>query len=134
MWYYINMNLEEYIKFHKINKEKSLDFVSYLYYLMDKYKFDSVTLYNKANISKQLFSSVISNKSKPSINFIIKIVFAMHLNNHECKYLLKKASFTLASNSNYSLIIRYFIESNNFDLNKLNEALIKYGYQDKIIY
>ena len=33
------MNLEEYIKFHKINKEKSLDFVSYLYYLMDKYKF-----------------------------------------------------------------------------------------------
>ena len=74
MWYYINMNLEECIKFHKINKEKSLDFVSYLYYLMDKYKFDSVSLYNKANISKQLFSSVISNKSKPSINFIIKIV------------------------------------------------------------
>lgn len=134
MWYYINMNLEEYIKFHKINKEKSLDFVSYLYYLMDKYKFDSVSLYNKANISKQLFSSVISNKSKPSINFIIKIVFAMHLNNHECKYLLKKANFTLSSNSNYSLIIRYFIESNNYNLYDLNEALIKYGYQDKIIY
>ena len=32
---------------------------------------------------------------------LIKVVFALELNNHECKYLLKKAGYTLSSANNY---------------------------------
>ncbi len=127
------MTLEEYLAFHKKSKEKSCDLVTYLYYLMDKYDFDAPTLYNKANISKQLYSAIISGKTNPSLNTLLKIVFAMKLTNHECKYLLKKGSFTLASSSIYSLITRYCLENKIYELHKVNDLLASYGYKNKII-
>lgn len=103
-------SLNQFIQKHKTNKEKSSSFVEYLYFLMDKYGFVNASdLYNKANISRQLWSSIISNKSNPSLNVCLKIIFTLHVNNHECKYLLKKAGYTLASSNNFALIIRYVL-------------------------
>ena len=125
--------IEEFILKHSKSKEKRRDFTSYLYYLLDKYEIDNVTFYKKADISRQVYSSLISNKVNPSLNTLIKIIFALKLTNHEAKYLLKKANYTLSSSSNYSLVIRYYIENRIFDIDKLNESLIKYGYEDRII-
>ena len=112
-----------------------MKFISYLYELMNKYGFDKNSdLYNKANITRQNWSSIISGKSTPSLNTTLKIVFALKLNNHECKYLLKKAGYTLSSSSNYSLIIRYCIENNIYDLNTVNKYLTEYGFDDNLIY
>ena len=126
--------LEEFIKKHNSNKEKTSSFVEYLYSLMDKYGFENASdLYNKANISRQLWSSIISEKSNPSLNVCLKIAFAMHVTNHECKYLLKKAGYTLASSNKYSLIIRYAIENRIYDIYKVNELLEQNGYADSLI-
>ena len=122
--------IDEYISRHRANKEKANDFVSYLYELMDKYGFDkSSNLYDKANISRQYWHKIISNECSPSLETVLKLVFALHLNNHECKYLLKKAGYTLASSSTYSLVIRYCIENKIYDLNKVNDHLKEYGYK-----
>ena len=122
--------LEEYIEKHKSNKEKSSEFVVYLYELMDKYGFDkNSSLYDKANISRQYWHKLISNECSPSLETVLKLVFALKLNNHECKYLLKKAGYTLSSSSTYSLIIRYCIENKIYDLNKVNDYLEKYAYK-----
>ena len=122
--------IDEYISRHRANKEKANDFVSYLYELMDKYGFDkSSDLYDKANISRQYWHKIISNECSPSLETVLKLVFALHLNNHECKYLLKKTGYTLASSSTYSLIIRYCIENKIYELNKINDYLEKYGYK-----
>ena len=132
------MNKKEvvlYIEKHQKNKERSSSFVDYLYLMMDKYGFDKASdLYNKANISRQLWSSLISEKSHPSLEICIKLVFALKLNNIECKLFLKKAGFTLASASKYSLIIRYALEHNVYDLNELNKILEEFGYEDSLIY
>lgn len=54
-------DLDAYIKSHQKDVEKSSSFVEYLYSLMDKCGFsDASDLYNKANISRQLYSSIIS--------------------------------------------------------------------------
>ena len=128
-------DLETFIKEHRRNEEKSKDFVSYLYQLMDERGYSKNSdLYNKANISRQTWSLIISNKINPSLNSVLKIVFALELNNHECKFLLKKAGYTLASSSTYSLIIRYCIENKIYDLIKVNELLEKNGYKDSLIY
>ena len=120
--------LDAYIKRHKVNEEKSSSFVEYLYSLMDKYGFaDASELYNKANISRQLYSSIISNKSHPSINVCLKLAFALKVNNHECKYLLKKAGFTLSSSSEFALIIRYSFENKIYDLYEVNKLLESHG-------
>lgn len=128
-------SLNQFIQKHKANKEKSSSFVEYLYFLMDKYGFVNASdLYNKANISRQLWSSIISNKSNPSLNVCLKIIFTLHVNNHECKYLLKKAGYTLASSNNFALIIRYAIENKIYDINKVNDLLEKNGYEDSLIF
>ena len=125
------MNLDQYIKKHQSNLEKSSDFSAYLFELIDKHGFAKDSdVYNKANISRQSWSLIISGKVKPSLNTLIKIVFALHLDNHECKYLLKKAGFTLSSSSEFSLIIRYFIENKKYNIYELNETLARYGYEE----
>lgn len=121
-------NLELYIEEHQKNEEKSQSFVEYLYALMDKYKIENpADIYNKVFISRQLWSSIISEKSAPSLNVCVKIALAMHLNNHECKYLLKKAGYTLSSSNRFALIIRYAIENGIYDIYKVNDLLIDNG-------
>lgn len=127
-------SLEEFINKHRSNKEKSSSFVEYLYSLMDKYGFENAAdLYNKANISRQLWSSIISEKSNPSLNVCLKLSFAMRVTNHECKYLLKKAGYTLASSNKFALIIRYAIENKIYDICEVNELLEKNGFADSLI-
>ena len=128
-------DLKTYIAKHKANKEKADDFVTYLSNLIKEHGYgkDSI-VYNKANVSKQTWSSIMSGKHTPSLHNLIKIVFALELNNHECKYLLKKAGYTLSSSNNYYLIIRYCIENKIYDLSKLNDLLIENGYKDSLIY
>ena len=117
-------SLKEYIVRHRINKEKTNDFVTYLYELMDKYGFDKNSdLYEKANISRQYWSKIINKERQPSLETVLKIVFALKLQNHECKYLLKKAGYTLASSSTYALVIRYCIENKIYDIQKVNDYL-----------
>ena len=123
-------SLKEYIARHKANKEKANDFVTYLYELMDKYGFDKNSdLYDKANISRQHWSKIINEEIQPSLETVLKLVFALRLNNHECKCLLKKAGYTLASSSTYALVIRYSIENKIYDLNKVNDLLEEYGFK-----
>ncbi len=126
--------LEEYIKRHRKNEEKKSSFVEYLYSLMDKYGCKNASdLYNKAGISRQLYSSIISGKSNPSLNVSLKLAFALEVDNHECKYLLKKAGYTLASSNEYSLVIRYAIENKIYDIYKVNELLEQRGFGDSLI-
>lgn len=126
--------LQEFIKRHSENKEKASSFVEYLYSLMNKYGFDNpADIYNKANISRQLWSSIVSKKSHPSLNVCLKIALVMHVTNHECKYLLKKAGYTLASSNKFALIIRYAIENKIYDIDEVNDLLEKNGYADSLI-
>ena len=126
--------LNEFIAKHQSNKEKSSSFVEYLYSLMNKYGFENASdLYNRANISRQLWSSIISEKSNPSLNVCLKIALTMKVTNHECKYLLKKAGYTLSSSNKYALIIRYAIENKMYSIEAVNDLLEKNGYSDSLI-
>ena len=126
--------LKEYINKHQSNKEKSSELPIYLDELISKrgYKKDS-EVYNKAGISRQTWSNMMSGK-KPELKTLIRLVFALELTTHECKYLLKKAGYTLSSSSELALIFRYYIENKIYDLDRLNESLEKYGYSDWLIY
>lgn len=125
------MSLDQFISEHRKSEEKSDDFISYLYKLFDKHDVKKPSqIYTQANITKQAWSKIISGKCCPTLNTCIKIAFALKLNNHECKYLLKKAGYTLSSSSVFSLIIRYCFENEIYDLCTVSDMLEKYGYDD----
>ncbi len=125
------MTLEEFFQEHQKNDEKSQSFIEYLYFLMDKHQVkNSSEVYNNVLISRQLWSSIISGKSSPSLKTCVKIALGMHLDNHECKYLLKKAGFTLSSANKFALVIRYAIENQIYDIYKVNELLLNNGCED----
>lgn len=127
-------SLEQFIKRHRSNKDKASSFYGYLLELMDKYGFEKESdLYKKANISKEVWSYIKLGQKKPSLKVCYKLVFALGVNNHECKYLLKKAGYTLASSNEYSLIIRYGIE-NKLTVDEVNDLLRENGYSDQLIY
>ncbi len=124
------MNINDYIKIHQSNKKKKISFVEYLYSLMDERKIiKSSDLYNKAFVSKQTFSNIISNNVNPSLNTCIKLALALQLSNDECKLLLKKAGYTLASQSTFNLIIRYCFENKIYELVEVNRYLKEFGYE-----
>lgn len=130
----MNEELEEYIQKHQKNGEKSESFVDYLYELMKEHQIENPSdVYKKAYISRQLWSSIVSSKSTPSLNACIKIALAMKLSNHECKYLLKKAGYTLSSSSRYALVIRFAIEHQIYDIYEVNKLLIDAGYEDSLL-
>ncbi len=125
------MTLEEFIQEHQKSEEKSQSFAEYLYFLMNKHGIKNPSeIYNKVLISRQLWSSIISGKSSPSLKTRVKIALGMHLDNHECKYLLKKAGFTLSSANKFALVIRYAIENQIYDVYEVNELLFNNGCED----
>ena len=126
--------LKEYIARHTKNEEKSCCFAKYIEDLKNAHGIKKdPEIYKRANITKQNWSSFMSGKSEPSIETLLKVVFAMELTNHECKYLLKKMGFTLSSSSKFSLIIRYCIENKIYDLYDVNKLLEENGFADSLL-
>ena len=126
--------LQEYIERHQGNKEKASSFAEYLYWLLDKRGIENpAEVYGKANISRQLWSSMVSGKSHPSLNACLKIALALNTSNRECKYLLKKAGYTLSSSNRFALIIRYAIENKIYALSEVNALLEANGYGDSLL-
>lgn len=123
-------SLEESIN-KKRSHEKSMSLGSYINELMGKKGYENAKdLYLAAGISKQAFYKILSSEDyHPSLETMIRLALALKVDNHECKYLLKKASFTLASSSKFSLIIRYCIDNRIYEIDKVNELLKKEGYQ-----
>lgn len=122
------MTLEEYIRDKKARNsfEKNAPFDVYLYRLMNQHGFEKNSdLYERANVSKQSFSDMVSGKKRPSLNTLLKLVFALRLSNRECKYLLKKQDYTLPSSSKSALVVRYCLDYGIYDLWKINELLRK---------
>ena len=89
---------------------------------------DEVEVYNRAHMDRRLFSKIrLDVNFKPSRKTAICICFGLMLNLDETIDLLKKAGYVLSHSSKADLIIEYFIEKKEYDLNILNQVLYEYG-------
>lgn len=120
-------DLEKYIESKKENKIRTMPFIDYLYFLMKEKNLESTDIYNKVDIDRRVWSKIISNKMKPSLNMVVKIAFGLRCNNEECKLLLKKLNYTLSSSSEFSLVIRYCIENEIYNIIDVNNLLYEKG-------
>ncbi len=84
-------------------------------------------IYNKANVSKQVFSKINSDSNyQPSKPTAIAFCLALELDVEESQALLAKAGFTLSQSILFDVIISCFIENKDYNLVMLNIALHDY--------
>ena len=92
----------------------------------DKGKTD-VEVYKKANIDRKHFSKIKNNKEyKPKKETALALAIGLELSLDETKDLLSRAGFALSHASKQDLVVEYFIEIGNYDINQINEALFAF--------
>ena len=116
--------------------ERSLDdvvsqvgesFTEALLRMIDERGLDDPEVYRRANIDRKLFSKMRNNPTyQPKKGTAVGLAVALRLDIDETLDLIGRAGYTLSNASVADLIVRYFIERNQWDVNDINMVLFKY--------
>lgn len=87
-------------------------------------------VYNGANITRQTFSKIMSNKNyHPTKNTACALAISLKLDLEETNALLEKAGLVLSSSSRFDLAVRYFITHRQYNIIQDNIALDGVGLE-----
>jgi len=102
-----------------------------LFRLIDEKKLKDSDVYKKTDISRQNFSKIRSNEDvRPKKGTIFALSLALKLNIDQTTDLLASAGYAFSPGSKADLLVRYFIEHGNYDLNEVAGALYDYHLPD----
>jgi len=111
-------------------KEVDETFSERLIRLANERNLTNVEVYKRANLRRQLFSKIISNKDyQPKKNTAIVLALALHLNLDETKDFLSRAGYALSSSSKSDIIVKFFIENNYYIVPDIDQALYDHGQE-----
>ena len=102
-------------------------FTDYLMLYINMSGMDNAEIYKRANLSKSVFSSILSKRHIPKKGTVVALAVALRLNLKETERLLMKAGYTFSNGIKGDLIAVYFINHGIFDIDKLNSALYEHG-------
>lgn len=95
---------------------------------MNRTGMTNAQIYKKANLSKSVFSSIMSNKDRiPKKNTVIALAIALELDLECTERLLMKAGYTFSNSIVTDLVVVYCINHKMFDIDKINVELEKLG-------
>ena len=125
-------SLKDRIK--SLMKGDSETFHDMLFRLIDESGMSYPQVYNRANMSKKLFSKIKLNPdSTPKKKNIIALAIALRLDMEQTEELLMKAGYALSNSSMADVIVSYFIEKRIYDVFEINEALFEYGLENDLL-
>lgn len=105
-------------------------FQEYLLALIHQRNLKNADVYHGANLSKQHFSKMLSNKNyKPTKNTVCALALALHLDCVGANALLAKAGLVLTDNDKFDLAVRYFLENGMYNIVEDNIALYENGLE-----
>ena len=117
--------------------KKKLDFIfkvlddsfsERLFKLIDKRGLSDAEVYKRARIDRRLFSKIRSSrKYMPSKHTIFALIIALKLNMEEADDLLKRAGYSFSYTIKEDVIVQYFIDTQQYDIDLLNDVFEYYG-------
>lgn len=105
---------------------KNLDasFSTTLLRMIDQRGLKDSDVYKRANMSRQHFSKIRSNKAyKPKKQTVLALAIALELSLDETKLLLERAGYALTHADERDVIVEYFISRKDYDIYEINLAL-----------
>ena len=114
---------------NRINQINHLDkFQPFLLYLMNIKKMDSVDVYKNSLIDRRTFSKIKSDEDyHPKKLTALCLCIGLKLNIDQAKDLLTRAGYTFSATDLTDVIFFYYIEKSIYDIDIINEALLKYN-------
>lgn len=108
-------------------KQTDAGFAETLLNLIDKTGKKDSEVYNRANVSRQHFSKIRNNPDyRPTKPTAIAFAIALELDIEQTKDLIGRAGYALTNSSKFDVIIRFFIESGNYNMMDINTALFEF--------
>ncbi len=116
-------SLEDFIKLDE-------SFALKLIKLIDAKGISEVECYKKANVSKQTWHKLMTDKHyKPNKKTAISFAVALELSLDETQNLLSSVGFILSDSSLFDVIIKYCLENEIYDVFEIDSALFKYDQE-----
>ena len=109
-------------------KQSEATFSEYLLDLLRERQGKDSEVYKRAEVSKQLFSKILSTKDyRPTKSTAIQLAIGLQLDLNGTQKLLEKAGYALTRSSKSDLVVQYYIERGIYSVTFINEALLDCG-------
>jgi len=98
--------------------------------LIDAKGISDVTAYKKSNIDRKLFSKIRSNRVyNPTKRTVLAFTIGLRLSIDEAQDLLAKAGYAFSPCHKRDLIVMWFLEKRQYDINQVNAALFDFDQE-----
>ena len=95
--------------------------------LIDERGMTDAEVYHRANLSRQLFSKIRSNRAyRPTKPTAVALAVALERDPRQTQDVLSRAGLALSRSSKFDVIVRFFLERGVHDVFRINEALFAY--------
>lgn len=120
---------DELYKLHQFVKrhQSDISFGEIVYKIMDKHKMNAPQVYKNALLRRQDFARVTDSRCKNVTRKMVwQIVIGLHCSLEEADDVLFSAGY-IRRNTRMDLIMQYFIENENYDIEAIDAALAEWG-------
>ena len=115
-------SLDDYLR------QRESSFNEYLLDLLRERNGKDSEVYKRAEISKQLFSKIVSSRDyRPTKDTVIQLAIGLELDLVQARKLLEKAGYALTRSSKADLVVQYYIERRVYSVTFINAALSDCG-------
>lgn len=108
-------------------KQEDAGFSEKLLQLIDSRGKRDSEIYKRANLSRQHFSKIRNDPHyRPTKSTALALAVALELDLEQTKDLIGRAGYALSNSSKFDLIVRFFIQRGEYDLDRINLALYEF--------